>query len=292
MNNQIRDLLETVYPQPVCIESSRSIGGGCINQTLALTLSNGEKVFLKYNERPPTGMFEKEALGLDLMRQAENGPRIPKVIALPNDHNPTFLILEYIEPGTPDDGYYERFGQALASMHRTTQNHYGLDHNNFIGSTEQINTLETDGLLFFREHRLGFQQKLAREQGLLPVATDKKIDRLRNQLDQHLDLSNEQPALVHGDLWSGNTFSDNAQRSCLVDPAVHYGLRETDLAMTELFGRLPQSFYDAYREAFPLNPGYEERKQIYNLYHLLNHLNLFGGSYLSSVESTVNNFVR
>jgi fructosamine-3-kinase len=152
--------------------------------------------------------------------------------------------------------------------------------------------LEADGLTFFREYRLRFQQQLARERGLLPVTTDKKIDQLCDQLDQQLDLSGERPALVHGDLWSGNTFSDTAAKPCLVDPAAHFGLRETDLAMTELFGRLPQTFYDSYRDAFPQNPGYEERKQIYNLYHLLNHLNLFGGSYLASVESTVNTFAR
>lgn len=292
MNNPVRDLLETAYAQPVSIESSRSVSGGCINQTQALTLSNGETVFLKYNDHPPDGMFEKEAQGLKLMREVENGPRIPKVIALPDDSNPNFLIIEYIEEGAAGNGYYERFGQALAAMHRTTQDHYGLDHNNFIGSTEQINTPEMDGLIFFREHRLRFQQELAREKGLLPTAIDKKIDRLCDQLDQHLELTGERPALVHGDLWSGNTFADSAQRPCLVDPAVHFGLRETDLAMTELFGRLPQSFYDAYRDAFPQNPGYEERKQLYNLYHLLNHLNLFGGSYLASVESTVNPFVR
>ncbi|HKI70220.1 MAG TPA: fructosamine kinase family protein, partial [Verrucomicrobiae bacterium] len=150
MNNPVRDLLETVYAQSVDIESSRSVSGGCINQTLALTLSNGETVFLKHNDHPPDGMFEKEARGLNLMREAKNGPRIPKVVALPDDPNPKFLIIEYIEEGTPDNGYYQHFGQALAAMHRTTQDFYGLDHDNFIGSTEQINTPEKDGLVFFR----------------------------------------------------------------------------------------------------------------------------------------------
>ena len=178
MNKQVRDLLETVYAQSVDIESSRSIGGGCINQTVALTLSNGKTIFLKHNDHPPDGMFEKEACGLNLMRRAKNGPRIPKVIALPEGPNPQFLIIEYIEEGNPDNSYYERFGQALASMHRTTQDHYGLDHDNFIGSTVQINTPETDGLIFFREHRLRFQQQLARERGLLPAITDKKIDQI------------------------------------------------------------------------------------------------------------------
>ena len=292
MKNDIRDLLATIYTPSVEIESSRSVGGGCINQTLALSLSNGETVFLKQNDRPPGGMFEKEARGLNLMREAQNGPRIPEVVALPEESNPKFLLLEYIEEGAPGNGYYQRFGQALAAMHRVTQDHYGLDHDNFIGSTVQKNSPEKDALVFFREHRLGFQQKLARDRGLLPVGCDKKIDQLRDRLDQFLDLSGEQPALVHGDLWSGNTFADTAGRPCLVDPAVHFGLRETDLAMTELFGRLPQPFYDAYREAFPQNPGYEERKSIYNLYHLLNHLNLFGGSYLGSVTATVTQFVR
>ncbi len=292
MNNPIRDLLATMYEPSVTIESSRPVGGGCINQTLALTLSNGETVFLKQNDHPPGGLFEKEARGLNLMREAKNGPRIPEVVALPEEPDPKFLLLEFIEEGAPGNGYYQRFGQALAAMHRTTQEHYGLDHDNFIGSTVQKNSPEKDALVFFREHRLGFQQKLARDRELLPAGADKRIDQLCDRLDQFLDLSGEQPAVVHGDLWSGNTFADTAGRPCLVDPAVHFGLRETDLAMTELFGRLPQSFYDAYREAFPQVPGYEERKSIYNLYHLLNHLNLFGGSYLASVESTVNPFVR
>jgi len=292
MKPDLRELLASAYPQPVDIQSSRSVGGGCINQTLALVLSNGETVFLKYNDHPPEGMFENEARGLELMRSVKNGPRIPKVIALPDGPNAHGLLLEYIEEGAPGNGYHERFGQALAEMHRTTRDRYGLDHDNFIGSTVQKNTSETDALKFFDEHRLGFQQRLARERGLLPVDVDRKIDQLRHGLSGLLDLSGEQPALVHGDLWSGNTFSDTAGRPCLVDPAVHYGLRETDLAMTELFGRLPQTFYDAYREAFPQNPGYEERKSIYNLYHLLNHLNLFGGSYLGSVTTTVTQFVR
>nr|NIQ00893.1 fructosamine kinase family protein [Nitrospinaceae bacterium]NIR54947.1 fructosamine kinase family protein [Nitrospinaceae bacterium]NIS85365.1 fructosamine kinase family protein [Nitrospinaceae bacterium]NIT82189.1 fructosamine kinase family protein [Nitrospinaceae bacterium]NIU44433.1 fructosamine kinase family protein [Nitrospinaceae bacterium] len=235
MDPKLQNLLAAVYASPVQIQSSRSIGGGCINQTLALTLSNGETVFLKQNDRPPEGMFEKEARGLNLMRTAESGPRIPKVLGLPDDPNPNFLLIEYIQEGAPGNGYYERFGQALAEMHRVTEARYGLDHDNFIGSTPQINTPEEDGLTFFNEHRLGFQQRLARDRGLLPAGTDRKIDQLRDRLDRLLDLSGEQPALVHGDLWSGNTFADTAGRPCLVDPAVHYGLRETDLAMTELF---------------------------------------------------------
>lgn len=199
--------------------------------------------------------------------------------------------MEYVEESSPTGKFAVHFAQALASMHRYTQDKHGLDHDNFIGSTVQKNTPEKDGLKFFRDHRLRFQQELARASGKLPAGVDKRLDTLCGKLESLL--SSEQPALLHGDLWSGNYFQAKSdQRPCIFDPAVYYGLRESDLAMTELFGSLPDSFYQAYREAFPLNPGYGERRDIYNLYHMLNHLNLFGSSYLSSVESIVNRFIR
>jgi fructosamine-3-kinase len=291
MNEDVRRLLESVYEQPLEIRSASSVGGGCINETQVLSLSNGEKVFLKYNSQPPVNFFKREAAGLRLLAQADNGPRIPQVVGLTEDTHAHFLILEYIEQGRTGKEYPIQFARALANMHRVTRDHYGLDEDNFIGSTPQKNTPEEDGLTFFREHRLRFQQTLARERGRLPVDIDRKLDRLCDRLDQYLDLTGERPALVHGDLWSGNHFADRAGRACLVDPAAYFGLRETDLAMSELFGRLPQSFYDAYFEAFPVNTNYLQRKDIFNIYHLLNHVNLFGGSYLSSVETALNHFL-
>ncbi|MBS22056.1 MAG: hypothetical protein CL739_08210 [Chloroflexi bacterium] len=178
----------------------------------------------------------------------------------------------------------------MAELHRISQDHFGLDHDNFIGSTPQKNNLEKDGIIFFRDHRIQFQRQLAQKAGLLPVSIDKKIDSLCENLNRFLDTSGERPALMHGDLWSGNYFPDSNGNPCIFDPAVYYGLREADIAMTELFGRLPERFYDAYHEAFPMNHGYHERKDLYNLYHLLNHLNLFGSSYLSSVQKIVNRF--
>ncbi len=291
MQEEVQSVLEEAYSPSITISSSQSIGGGCINETLSMNLSNGEKVFVKFNPQPPPNFFFNEAQGLKILASAKEGPRIPKVIALPKSSNPKFLILEFIEQGATGKNYYFEFARSLANMHKTTQDLFGLNHNNYIGSTPQINTENKNSLNFFREQRLQFQQTLARKNNRLPKDIDQKIDKLCEKLENFLDLTGEKPALVHGDLWSGNHFSDKNGTPCLFDPAVYFGLRETDLAMTELFGKMPQAFYQSYHDYFPLNPGYEKRKQIYNLYHLLNHVNLFGGSYLSSVESTLNYFV-
>jgi len=293
MKEILLEVLESIYGRPVKIINSRPVGGGSINQAEVLTLSNKENVFLKTNAHPPDGFFQAETKGLDLLRRVKDGPRIPKPLGLEPGPCPRFLLMEYVEESSPTREFDVKFAQTLASMHRHTSATHGLDHDNFIGSTVQKNTRESDGLKFFRDHRLKFQQELARDSGKLPVPLDKRLDTLCDDLATLLDTSGEKPALLHGDLWSGNYFQAKSdQRPCIFDPAVYYGLRESDLAMTQLFGCLPESFYRAYHEAFPLNPGYEERRDIYNLYHMLNHLNLFGGSYLSSVEAIVNRFTR
>ncbi len=292
MREAIQKRLSDALGRDVSIASACDIGGGCINQAQVLILDDGMRVFVKMNTHSPAGLFETEAMGLRLMVSVSGGPRIPKVIACDQEKDARFLILEYLESTSPEGDYFTRFGRALATMHRTTTDAYGLDHNNFIGSTPQINTKEKDGLTFFRDQRLGYQQELARNSGRLPNHIDSKLDQLRVRLEDLLDLENEQPALIHGDLWSGNHFCGPDGSAAIFDPAVHFGLREADLAMTELFGRMPQAFYDGYHEAFPLNPGYTERRDIYNLYHLLNHLNLFGESYLGSVETIITQFIR
>ena len=291
MKEAIQQHLATIYAQPVQIQNINSVGGGCINETSILTLSNGQKVFLKYHPNPPPDFFSIEARGLALLEKAEAGsPQVPRVLGC----RPHYLLLEYIEEQSASAEFYVQFGRALAALHRTTQSKYGLDHDNFIGKTVQKNTLETDAVTFYREHRFRFQQSLARKAGKLPKPLDSQLDKLFENLGKWLDVS-EKPALLHGDLWSGNYFAGARPQSATMpfvfDPAVYFGLREADLAMTELFGRLPQPFYDAYNEAFPLRPGYPERKELFNLYHLLNHLNLFGGSYLRSVEQTVRRFI-
>ena len=290
MKDEINKLLEPLLGATV--KSTYSTGGGSINQTQVLELTNGERVFMKHNSNPPTDFFLAEVKGLRLLAQADNGPRIPKAIALQSGSRPTFLIMEYLENSSESKNFSDRLARALAELHRISQDHFGLDHDNFIGSTPQKNDLEKDGIVFFRDQRIEFQRQLARKAGLLPAAIDKKIDSLCENLNRYMDTTGEKPALMHGDLWSGNYFPDSKGNPCIFDPAVYYGLREADIAMTELFGRLPQRFYDAYHEAFPMNPGYPERKDLYNLYHLLNHLNLFGGSYLSSVQQAVNRYAH
>ncbi len=288
MKDELNRLIEPLYGSKV--ETSFATSGGSINQTQVLSLTNGQRVFLKQNPNPPTDFFLAETRGLKLLAQAKNGPRIPKPIAVQSGSRPTFLLLEYIESSSEDENFAEQLALSLAELHRMSQGHYGLDHDNYIGSTPQKNALEKDGIVFFREQRIDFQRKLARRSGLLPVAIDKKLDLLCDDLGKFLNISGEKPALLHGDLWSGNYFPDSEGKPCIFDPAVYYGLREADLAMTELFGRLPQRFYDVYQEVFPMNPGYEERKDLFNLYHLLNHLNIFGNSYLSSVQQIVKRY--
>ena len=290
MNEEICELLKPIFGQEVTVLSSSQADGGCINQTHILQLSNGERVFLKHNSNPASDFFITEAKGLQLLSQAEKGPRIPKILALQNSPNPSFLILEFIAQSSPALDFPVKFARLLAELHRTTHHNYGLDHDNYIGNTPQRNVSENNGIHFFRDHRLRYQQELARKSGNLPKKTDKNLNKLCDRVENYLDISGEKPALLHGDLWSGNYFSDRNHTPCIFDPAVYFGLREADLAMTELFGRLPQRFYEAYHEAFPLNPGYQERKDLYNLYHLLNHLNLFGSSYLASVEQVLKKY--
>mgnify|MGYP001598794466 FL=1 len=288
MKDEINHLIEPLFGAKV--KTSFATSGSSINQTHVLNLSNGQRVFMKQNPSPPTDFFLAETRGLKLLSQAKNGPRIPTPIVDQSVSRPTFLLLEYIESSSEDENFSEQFALSLAELHRMSQEHYGLDHDNYIGSTPQKNALEKDGIVFFRDQRIDFQRQLARRSGLLPVTIDKEIDLLCDELGRFLNISGEKPALLHGDLWSGNYFPDSEGKPCIFDPAVYYGLREADLAMTELFGRLPQKFYDVYQEVFPMNPGYEERKDLFNLYHLLNHLNIFGSSYLSSVQQIVKRY--
>ena len=288
MKDEINHLIEPLFGAKV--ETFFAISGGSINQTHVLNLTNGQRVFMKQNPSPPTDFFLSETRGLKLLSQVKNGPRIPKPLAVQSVSRPTFILLEYIESSSEDENFAEKLALSLAELHRMSQEHYGLDHDNYIGSTPQKNALEKDGIVFFRDQRIDFQRQLARRSGLLPVTIDKEIDSLCDELGKFLNISGEKPALLHGDLWSGNYFPDSEGKPCVFDPAVYYGLREADLAMTELFGRLPQKFYDVYQEVFPMNSGYEERKDLFNLYHVLNHLNIFGSSYLSSVQQIVKRY--
>jgi protein-ribulosamine 3-kinase len=265
------------------ISSTRPVGGGCINNGARLQTTSGTSFFLKTNAHPPADMFEREAEGLEALRQP-GGPRVPQ----PYLYGKNFLLIEDLSPGTRQSEYWPEFGRRLASLHKVVAEQYGFPHDNYIGSTPQPNPITRDGYIFFGQHRLLFQARLARDRGLLSSAEVQDVEVFIIKLS---DLVPPQPpSLLHGDLWSGNAMADSNGSPAIIDPAVHYGWAEAELAMTTLFGSFPDVFYRSYEEARPLEKGYRSRFPIYNLYHLLNHLNLFGRGYYGQVISILRSY--
>lgn len=257
--------------------------GGCIHRATRLRTRSGATFFLKTNASVPADMFAREAEGL-LALVVDGAPRLPR----PHLWEASFLLLEDLDPRPAAPDYWERLGRQLARLHDHTAERFGFAADNYIGLTPQPNPWTTDGFAFFADHRLGFQVRLARGAGRLSADDADQIEDVAARLESLVP--EQPPSLLHGDLWSGNVIPDQAGRACLIDPACHYGWAEAEIGMTMLFGGFPASFYRAYLEARPLPPGWEERLPVYNLYHLLNHLNLFGTSYLGSIRSILRQF--
>lgn len=255
-------------------EGRQSIGGGCINQAVRVR-GEGRDFFIKTNSARGLSMFEAEAAGLSELA-ASGTVRVPAAICCGVAATNAYLVLEYLEFGRSGNGAL--LGEQLAAMHRVSRNDFGWGMDNTIGSTPQINTPCADWIEFWRERRLRYQFDLARENGW-----DGKLQRYAEQLLEDLgsffSAYSPRPALLHGDLWSGNHGYLTDGQPVIFDPAVYYGDREADIAMTELFGGFSADFYAGYRAVWPLDAGYAVRKKLYNLYHILNHLNLFGGGY-------------
>lgn len=264
-------------------ENRISVGGGCINTTEVLE-GDGRRYFVKLNDAARLDMFDAELAGLTEIMHSK-GVRVPQPICLGTHERQAFLVLEYLDIGHPA-GTGELLGRQLAAMHRTTHARFGWRRNNTIGSTPQINTEGQDWVMFYREHRLHFQLKLAGEKGhggnLLQHG-----EQLLEKLPVFFASYQPQPSLLHGDLWGGNHAVLRDGTPVIFDPAVYYGDREADVAMTELFGGFGSGFHAAYREAWPLDSGYRVRRDLYNLYHVLNHLNLFGGGYRGQAEQLI-----
>jgi protein-ribulosamine 3-kinase len=272
--------IERLLGEPV--ERVERVSGGDIAQSRRVVTTSGRVLFVKLGEGLPAGMLHAEAAGLSAL--SAGGCRVPEVVAVDDSG----LALEWIERGEATRSYWEALGRGLAAQHRITRATAGFDAgDNFIGHTPQPNPDEPDPSVFFRDHRIGHMQRLLRESGRLDAADDAAIDRLRDQIGHALALPDEPPALLHGDLWGGNTMPGPRGEPVLYDPAAHFGCREADLAMTQLFGGFAPAFYAAYEEAAVLCPGYAERVPLYNLYHLLNHAVLFGGGYLAQSMSIV-----
>ena len=281
MTPGIEQALMDALGKPFRCQRAEPVGGGSINQAFRLEGESGERFFLKLNTADALDMFEAEYEGLRELA-APDAIRIPAPITTGVDGDHSYLILEYLELRPPRRGSEERLGEQLAELHQTTAQQYGWFRDNTIGSTPQPNPRESDWPAFFARHRLGFQLDLAEQRGLDRGTLDAGRDLARRLPDLFTDYR-PVPSLLHGDLWGGNVGYDNNGAPVLFDPAVYYGDRETDIAMTELFGGFGPAFYDAYRAAWPLDAGYAARRDLYRLYHVLNHFNLFGGGYGAQV---------
>lgn len=264
--------------------TTRAIGGGCINSTYVME-GDKQRYFVKINDAARISMFEAEALGLQEIARTDT-VRVPQPVCWGSAEESAYLVLEYIEFGSGTAGSAERLGRQLARMHQVHASRYGWHIDNTIGSTPQINTPAHDWVAFWRDRRLGYQLRLAARNGY-GGGLQRQGERLLESFGALFADYTPLPALLHGDLWGGNHAADAAGNPVIFDPAVYYGDREADLAMTELFGGFGNRFYQAYRAEYPLDQGYETRRTLYNLYHVLNHLNLFGGPYLTQAQRMI-----
>jgi fructosamine-3-kinase len=256
------------------------VSGGDINEAFKVSLADGRTVFVKTNDEADPSMFPAEARGLDWLSQA-GALRVPRVLAASRDA-PAFLALEYLESNRRVADFDERLGRGLAALHRFGAPSFGLDHDNFIGRLPQHNASTPTWAEFYRERRLLPQLERAADRGLAPADLKNGFDRLFARMDEVIGPP-EPPARLHGDLWGGNLHVDERGQPCLIDPAAYGGHREVDLAMMRLFGGFSHVTFAAYDEAFPLADGHEGRISLYQLYPLMVHVNLFGGSYVGSV---------
>lgn len=251
----------------------RPVSGGCIHRCYRATIEGAAR-FIKVNDARFADAFAAEADGLEALRGA--GARTPRALHHGTHGQQAFLVLEFLE--LQGSGDWAALGTMLAQTHRQAGPRFGWARDNYLGATPQQNRWHDDWPTFFAQCRLAPQLSLAARRGFR-LDPGKALDLLRSH--------SPEPALLHGDLWSGNAAFTPEGAPVIFDPAVYYGDREADLAMTELFGGFPKAFYAAYEAAYPLARGYALRKHLYNLYHLLNHLNLFGGGYAAQVRSTL-----
>lgn len=279
MWTQIARHIAQTTEKPFEIEKSHPVSGGCINQGYAVS-GNGLIYFVKINQANQEAMFAAEALGLKQIH-ATKTIRVPEPICWGIADKSSYLVLEWLEFGGGNSQSWEKMGRNLARLHQVSlSDRFGWHCNNTIGSTPQINTVSNSWADFFAHQRIGYQLRLAKERGGNFPDEDQVIPAISEILSQH----QPHPSLVHGDLWSGNAAITVDGEPVILDPATYWGDREVDLAMTELFGGFPAAFYRGYNDVFPLDAGYQQRKTLYNLYHILNHFNLFGGGYASQAN--------
>ncbi len=280
----IAERIEQATGRPFSVTESRPVGGGDINE--AYRLRNDERTyFVKLNRPAAVDMFEAEAEGLREIAGTRT-IRVPEPVVCGQTEQRSFLVLEYIEFAPSSSRSERQLGRQLALLHSVEQPYFGWHRDNTIGSTPQPNGRYDDWPGFWREQRLGSQLRLAAQNGYRG-RLQSQGERLLADMDALFDDYRPRPSLLHGDLWGGNAAVATGGVPVIFDPACYYGDSEADLAMTELFGGFSRDFYAAYHEVLPQDPGYRVRKTFYNLYHILNHLNLFGSGYLSRAETMI-----
>lgn len=262
---------------------AKPLAGGDINEVFLLS-SEKERYVLKLNsaKRFP-GMFSAEGKGLELLAATKTF-RIPKVKKIGEIDDTAYLLMEYILPGPSDQGFWEQFGKNLALLHQNTNEYFGLTHDNYIGSLHQSNQPHQSGIDFFLKERLLPQLEMAQGQGFQFQQWDVAI---KNMADA---IPDEKASLIHGDLWNGNYFTDHKGHAVLIDPAVCFAHREMDIAMMQLFGGFPNRVFEVYESIFPMLQGWKNRLDIWQLYYLLVHFNLFGSGYYNQVKSIIDRY--
>jgi protein-ribulosamine 3-kinase len=284
LKKRIEDLLFIKYSKPVKISEHSSVSGGSINDAFKFK-ANDINYFVKVNDalKYPL-MFEKESFGLKLLSQNSDF-KIPEMILCDSENEKAFLVLEYISTGTKTNSYFQLFGKCLSALHKKSNEQFGLDQDNYIGSLLQSNSFHRNWIEFFITERLSKQLQLALDKRAIDAAFLRKFEKIFKRLNELIPV--EPPALLHGDLWNGNAIAADGGFPCLIDPAVYYGHREMDIAMTKLFGGFDPEFYESYNDEFPMEKGWQKRMEIHNLYPLLVHVNLFGEGYVSDVNAII-----
>ncbi len=284
---RVEAALSAALGHPVQITSRRALGGGCINEAARIETDAGP-YFVKSNGTPGA-LFSAEAAGLTAMRASGTSLAIPEVIAHedPRPGAAGFLVTTYLEPGRRDGDFDEALGRGLAELHAATRDTFGFERDTYCGTTVQPNPSVVRWVDFYRAHRIGHQLRLGVRAGVYDSSEAKRVERAMARFDDLLD-DDHAPALIHGDLWSGNLHADGA-RPALIDPAVAYAHPEMELGMMTLFGGFSRRTYDAYEEVRPLE-GWRERNPLYQLYHVMNHALLFGGGYVGQAMSIVGRY--
>jgi len=282
----ITRILENALGKPIAITTRRRVGGGCIHHAERITTTIGD-IFIKHNAAHHGENFQAEADGLQTLANTKT-LRTPKCLAVSTSDHEACLILEWIDSKPKRADFWEHFGEALAHLHQHTNLHFGYKRDNFIGALPQRNKAHATWCDFFREERLFPMLQLAVEKRVLLPDEVRRVERVFPKLDALIP--NEPPALLHGDLWSGNFLVDERGLPVVIDPAVYFGHREAELAFMHLFGGFDTRLFEAYHQVFPLEKRWRERIEVFNLYPLLVHVNLFGRSYWQEIETTLKKF--